>query len=105
MSLVEMGFSLGGGLFTLGAGGVPSFSVVTLGYRCLFVDRLLRGVSDVAIGSFVSPIQCPIVSWRALRAWSLESTLDDSVFLSAAVSCFTPCRTLSSGVTEGGVSL
>ena len=38
-------------------------------------------------------------------ACSWASTVDAGVFLSAAVSCCTPCSTLSSGVTEGRVSL
>ena len=57
MSLVEMGFPLGGA-FTLGAGGIPGVAVGTFGDKCLVVDRVQRGRSVVAIGVFVSPSQC-----------------------------------------------
>ena len=104
MSLVEMVCTLGGA-FTLGAGGVPGFAVGTLGDQFLFVDRLQRGRSVVTIGAFVSPAQCSMVSWRDLMDCVWESTVDDGVFLSAAVICFAPCSTFSSGITEGRVSL
>ena len=41
--------------YTLGAGGVPGIAVVTLGARCICVDRAQRGRSVMAIGDFVSP--------------------------------------------------
>ena len=105
MSLVEIGCTLGWGIFTLGAGGGPGFAVGTLGALFLIVDRLRRGGSVVAIGDFLSPSQLSMVSWRALMVWSWAYTVDDGVFLSAAVSCCTPCSSLSSGATEGRVSL
>ena len=58
MSPVEMSCTLGGGAFTLESGGVPGFAVGTLGDRCLFVDRVQRGRSAVAIGDFIYLVQC-----------------------------------------------
>ena len=81
-----MGFTLGGA-FNLGSGENPGFSVGTLGSQCLFVDRVQRGRSAVAIGDFVSPVQVSMLSWRAFMAWSWASTVDVDVFFSAAVSC------------------
>ena len=46
-----------------------------------------------------------MVYWRALLAWSLEYTVDAGVYLSAAMSCCTPCSTFPSGVTNWRVSL
>ena len=40
----------------------PAASLVD---RCLYVDRVKRGRSVVVIGAFVSPTQCPMVSWTA----------------------------------------
>ena len=104
MSLVEMGCTLGGD-FNIGAGGVPGVAVGTLGDRCLFVDRVRRGRPFLAIGDFVSPAQCSMLSWRALMALSYASTVDAGLFLSAAVSSYTACRNLYYGVTEGRASL
>ena len=59
----------------------------------------------MAIGDFLSPDQCSIVSWGSVMAWSWTSTVGAGVFLSVAVSYCNPCRTLSSGVTEGRVIL
>ena len=93
------------GAFILGAGGVPGVSVGTLRAQCFCVNRVRRGRSVVDVGAFLSPSQCSMVSWRALMSWSCASTVDDGVFWSAVVSCCTPCRTSSSGVTDGMVSL
>ena len=79
MSSVEMGFTLGGA-FTLGSGKKPGFSVGTFGSRCIFVDRVQRGRSAVAIGDFFFPVQVSMVSWRAFMAWSWASTVDVDVF-------------------------
>ena len=104
MSLVEIVCTLGGA-FTLRTGGIPGVAVGTFGDKCLVVDRVQRSRSVVAIGDFVSPSQCSMVSWREFMACSWESTVDDGVFLSSAVICCTPCSTLSYGVTEYRVSL
>ena len=104
MSSVEMGCTLGSD-FTLWYGGVPGVAIGTLGDRCLCVKMVQRGSTVVDIYDFVSPFQCSMVSWRALMAWSCASNVDDGVFLSATRSCCTPCNNLSSGVTEGRVSL
>ena len=104
ISSVEMDCTLGCA-FTLEDGGVPDIAVGTLGARFLCVERVKCGRSVVAIDAFVSPSQCSMVSWRALMSWSYASTVDYGVFLSAAVSFYTPCSTLSSGVTGVRVSL
>ena len=104
MSSIEMCCTIGGAC-NLGAGGVPGVDVGTLGELCFLVGRVRRGRSVVAVGDFVSPAQCSMLSWRALMALSYASTVDAGLFLSAAVSSYTACRNLYYGVTEGRASL
>ena len=82
---------LEGGEFTLGDSGIPGFDVGTLVDLCLFVGRVRRSRPAVAIGDFLSPDQCSIVSWGSVMAWSWTSTVGAGVFLSVAVSYCNPC--------------
>ena len=75
--MVEIGCTLEGAL-TLGDVSVPGVSVVTLGDRCLCVDRVRRGRSVMKIGLFVFPDQLSMVSWRALMTWSNAFTVRGS---------------------------